>query len=341
MVIFLDDSNCRHSLYPFTHTRHVADIRIGIFTIREKWMHFSGAEVFTNSSKSGAVCIPANIVPSLKNYKKIIDAFSNGKVYEEKDVIKLNYPWQIFEYNSSVLKNDFDWLSKNNAGEFDNSNHFIDRENIVIAPGAKVTHSVLNASEGPIYIGPNCVVMEGCLIRGPFAMLDGSVLKMGTKIYGASTLGPGCVVGGEIKNSVFFGYSNKAHDGYLGDSVIGEWCNIGAGSSNSNIKNNASPASYIIESGGASVQAGVKAGLLMGDYSRCAINTSFNTASVVGVCCNIFDNQIATSFTNHFAWGNTRYDLDKALADIEKWKQFKKMSLTDDEIKILKALYQS
>src|SRR5204863_3570859 len=154
--------------------------------------------------------------------------------------------------------------------------------------GAKVEHSMLNASNGPIYVGKNAEVMEGCMIRGPFALGQNAVLKMGSKVYGATSIGPSCAVAGEIKNSVLFGYSNKAHDGYLGDSVIGEWCNLGAGTSNSNLKNTAGIVKVWVDSKDDYLPVGVKCGLLMGDYSRSAINTSFNTGTVVGVCCNVF-----------------------------------------------------
>lgn len=181
--------------------------------------------------------------------------------------------------------------------------------------------------------------MEGNMIRGPFALCEGSVIKMGSKIYGGTTIGPGCVAGGEIKNSVFFGYSNKAHDGYLGDSVIGEWCNLGAGTSNSNIKNSAGD--IMLSNDGNKVNAGNKAGLLMGDYSRAAINTSFNTGTIVGVSCNIFGREFPSRETKNFMWGDDRYELEKALRDIENWKRLKNKSLSDQEKNLLHQLYLS
>jgi hypothetical protein len=342
LTIFLDDRLIREGLQPFTLTRHVADIRIGIFTIREKWMKYAGAVVVTEEGHVGAVRVPANWLPAPDTCELILDACRSGNEKSLPDVKALEHPWQIFEWNSWALQQDFEWIGRNGSGEFDNSNHFINRENIIIEAGARVSHSILNADEGPIYIAANSRVMEGCLIRGPFAMLGGSVLKMGTRIYGATTLGPYCTAGGEIKNSVFFGYSNKAHDGYLGDSVIGAWCNLGAGTSNSNIKNNASTVKYKLAADREPVSAGIKAGLLMGDYSRCAINTSFNTGSVVGVCCNIFGNEMPPAFTDHFSWGAVgRYDLEKSFTDIQNWKRLKGQDLSGDERSMLRKLYQT
>ncbi len=163
----------------------------------------------------------------------------------------------------------------------------INAKDIFIEQGARLAHCMLNASNGPIYIGKHAEIMEGSFIRGPFALCEGAVVKMGSKIYGATTIGPYCTVGGEIKNSVFLGYSNKAHDGYLGDAVIGEWCNLGAGTSNSNLKNNASDVKVWHNPSKDYIRAGIKCGLLMGDYSRAAINTSFNTGTVTGICANI------------------------------------------------------
>ncbi|MEO5561855.1 MAG: hypothetical protein ABIR18_00445 [Chitinophagaceae bacterium] len=215
-------------------------------------------------------------------------------------------------------------------------------KNIFIEKGAKVEHSILNASAGPIYIGRNAEVMEGCMIRGPFAMGDNSVLKMGTKIYGPTALGPYCVFGGEVKNSVVFGYSNKAHDGYLGDSVIGEWCNMGAGTSNSNMKNNASEVRVWTPKG--QIVAGMKCGVMMGDYSRTAINTSINTGTVVGVCCNVFGTGLSPKYIPSFSWGSegvNRYDYEKALQDIAAWKKLKTQDVSDNEKSILKYIFNN
>jgi UDP-N-acetylglucosamine diphosphorylase/glucosamine-1-phosphate N-acetyltransferase len=186
------------------------------------------------------------------------------------------------------------------------------------------------------------MVMEGAAIRGPFGMGRDACLKMGARVYGATTLGPGCVAGGEIKNSVLFGYSNKAHDGYLGDSVIGEWCNLGAGTTNSNLKNNASDVRIWTPKG--EMTAGKKCGVLMGDYSRTAINTSINTGTVIGVSCNIFGAGLAPKYIPSFSWGSegvNRYEYEKAVVDIADWKLLKGVKITEDEKSILKYVFDN
>jgi UDP-N-acetylglucosamine diphosphorylase/glucosamine-1-phosphate N-acetyltransferase len=213
-------------------------------------------------------------------------------------------------------------------------------EFIFIEEGAVVEHCILNATGGPIYIGRNATVMEGSVIRGPFALGEGAVLKMGTTLYGATSIGPYCMAGGEIKNSIMMGYSNKAHFGYLGDAVIGEWCNLGAGTSNSNVKNSASDILMEIPGNGM-VNAGLKCGLMMGDYSRCAIHTSFNTATFVGIACNIFGEGLTPKHIPSFSWGYAgRYAFDKAIEHIQNWKKLKNQTITERETRILEHLYK-
>ena len=318
MKIFLDDSQCRENLYPFTHTRHVADIRIGILTIREKWEKLTGGIIYTSMEDKAdkVLVINANIIPTADNFQEILSEKTSSA-----DIKVLEYPWHIFQYNDWAIRQDFELLTRNKISRpISKTNKCINEANIFIEEAADVEHCMFNASTGPVYIGKNVTIMEGNMIRGPFAICEGAVLKMGSKVYGATTIGPFCMAGGEIKNSMMFGYSNKAHDGYLGDSVIGEWCNLGAGTSNSNIKNTAGEIKYTIHDKMESIVAGNKAGLLMGDYSRAAINTSFNTGTVVGVCCNIFDRNFPAKYVANFSWGHERYDLDKAIKDIDNWK---------------------
>lgn len=271
MNIFLDDSKCRQQLFPFSETRHVADIRVGILTIREKWEKLTGRLVITDSSglSGDELHIPANIIPTPNNVQSVLMAANERiSMLDNSEIRVLHYPWNIFQYNDWALRHDFHLMTEGRIStSLPVSNNCINPAKIFIEEGASVECSVLNATEGPIYIGRNATVMEGCLVRGPFAMGEGSTLKMGSKIYGATTVGPFCTAGGEIKNSVFFGFSNKAHDGYLGDSVLGEWCNLGAGTSNSNVKNTAGQVKYQVANY-SPVSAGNKAGLLMGDFSR-------------------------------------------------------------------------
>ncbi|MEQ1555128.1 MAG: glucose-1-phosphate thymidylyltransferase, partial [Ferruginibacter sp.] len=223
---------------------------------------------------------------------------------------------------------------------FNDSNTYINKQDVFVESGAKINNCILNASTGPIFIDANTEIMEGSMIRGPFYLGKNSVVKMGTKIYGATTIGPNCVVGGEIKNSILFGNSNKAHDGYLGDSVIGEWCNIGAGTSNSNVKNTGGDVAYNLPKNEFKINAGNKAGLLMGDYSRAAINTSFNTGTIVGVCCNIFGNEMPKRLVKNFTWGTEKYLFEKVICDINNWKKMKEQSITLDETELLNRLWE-
>jgi UDP-N-acetylglucosamine diphosphorylase/glucosamine-1-phosphate N-acetyltransferase len=254
---------------------------------------------------------------------------------------KLIYPWHIFQLNDELIRSDFTLITANRLQQFvTNMNGWTAPENIFIEDGAVISHCFINASEGPVYLGKNTIIMEGCMIRGPFATGEGSVLKMGTRIYGATTIGPYCTAGGEIKNAVMMGYSNKAHDGYLGDAVIGEWCNLGAGTSNSNVRNDASVV-YINKGQKNSVAVGLKCGLLMGDYSRSAVNTSFNTGTFAGISSNIFGQGFAPKHLPNFTWGYTqRYIFDKAIEHIANWKKLKQHDLTSADIQILEHLYK-
>ncbi|MDI3320514.1 putative sugar nucleotidyl transferase [Pinibacter soli] len=389
-IIFTEEFCQPQKLFPFTLTRHVQDIRVGILTIRQKWEAYlglpsfnkwldnykdNGLSVKTNELSPGDyLLIHSNVLPSAAIISQIkkLDAgelllcavngpvalkFSNRdasandiKVSKttllEEDAKTIAQSWHIFQLNDWAVREDFHLLTNGRTSEpISSTNKTTAPENIFIEQGANVEHCILNASTGPIYIGKNAEIMEGSVIRGPLAMCEGAVLKLGTKVYGATTLGPYSVGGGEIKNSVFFGYSNKGHDGYLGDSVIGEWCNMGAGTSNSNVKNNAGAVKVYSDLEKNSYEtAGIKCGVLMGDYSRCAINTSFNTGTVVGVSANIFGSGLTPKYVPSFSWGSEgikTYNFDAALQHIENWKQLKHQTLTAEEKSILKYLYEN
>ncbi len=344
MKIFLDDSQCRLNLLPFTHIRHVSDIRIGILTIREKWERLTGKIIYTSNEDKSDNCliITANIIPTLENFNEILSQKQEDLSTGSAEIKILEYPWQIFQYNDWAIRQDFELLTRNKITvPLSKTNRCITESNIFIEDGATVEHSIINASNGPVYIGKDVTIMEGNLIRGPFAICEGSVLKMGSKIYGATTIGPFSIAGGEIKNTMIFGYSNKAHDGYLGDSVIGEWCNLGAGTSCSNLKNTAGEIKYKTNIETEGIAAGNKGGLLMGDYSRAAINTSFNTGTVVGLCCNIFGQFSPGKYVPDFSWGIERYNFEKALKDINNWKKMKGKEITEKENELLHQLYTS
>jgi UDP-N-acetylglucosamine diphosphorylase / glucose-1-phosphate thymidylyltransferase / UDP-N-acetylgalactosamine diphosphorylase / glucosamine-1-phosphate N-acetyltransferase / galactosamine-1-phosphate N-acetyltransferase len=322
MNIFFENILPKENLYPFTATRNVEDIRIGILTIKEKW------DMISKKISAREITVNANIIPSLtyaENFINNIDAATD-------EIRMIEYPWDIFKHNDWALRKDFELLTVNRLSQaISPTNNIISPENIFIEEGATVEYCTINASTGPVYIGRNSTVMEGSLIRGPFALCENAVVKMGTKIYGATTIGPNCIVGGEIKNAVLFSNSNKAHDGYLGDSVIGEWCNLGAGTSNSNLKNTAGDVMVWDNSLQSFTNVGIKCGVIMGDYSRCAINTSFNTGTVVGVCCNIFGTKYPLKFVPDFTWGEDRYIFDKCLQHINNWKKLKGAMISENE----------
>jgi len=259
-------------------------------------------------------------------------------------VQRLQYPHQILQWNKTFIESDFKLLTNNRSSQsLSFTNQAIHPRNVFVEEGASIEYAIINAKDGPVYIGKNAVIMEGCLVRGPLALCDNAVLKMGTKIYGATTLGPHCTGGGEIKNTVMQAYSNKGHDGYLGDSLIGQWCNFGAGSSNSNVKNTAGDILLWNEHAQAHVNAGNKFGLIMGDYSRIAINAAINTGSVYGVCCNVFGDGLLSKSLPNFSWGTKgeRYDLQKAYTHIEQWKKMKGQTLTGEEKAVLQHIFEA
>ena len=345
MNILLDDISFKDSLFPFGEVRSVSHIRIGILTIFEKWQHFFPGKVFVASEKlihdfdrAAYIEYPANFIPSFEFLKKLSD--QKEKLPFTSDCRILEHPWQIFEYNNWAINEDFKMITSGRISQaIPFGNQISSPENIFVEPGASIKFSVLNAENGPIYIGKNAEIEEGSLLRGPISIGEGSRVKMGTRIYGATTLGPNCLVGGEIKNAILMANSNKAHDGYLGDSVIGEWCNLGAGTSNSNLKNNASIVKIWSKKQNDFVAAGTKCGLIMGDYSRCAINTSFNTGTIIGVCCSIFGNTLPSKFIDNFSWGDKKYIFEKAVKDIDNWKKLKNKEITESEIQSLKKIY--
>ena len=258
-------------------------------------------------------------------------------------VDRLEYPQQIFQMNDSFIKFDYKLVTANRVSQpISATNNLVNPSDIFLEQGVTMEYCTLNAANGPIYIGTNAMLMEGCLVRGSFVLGNNSLLKMGSKIYSATTLGPNCLGGGEMKNIVMQGNSNKAHDGYLGDSVIGEWCNFGAGTSNSNVKNTGGDVHIWNESNNDFTNAGQKCGLIMGDYSRTAINSSINTGSVIGICCNVFGNGLLPKVIKDFRWGIVdRYIFEKVVGDINNWKKMKHQHLSQEEIEVLKYIFDA
>src|SRR6185437_8857003 len=245
-MLTLEDTSCTHDLLPFTAIRKVLDLRWGILTFREKWTRLLGPATFADGPLTTGPALPANILPTRALAARIREELTRGPLTQTSidRVIThgrlIRYPWHLFQHNGEALLEDFELVTAGRTSQpIPATVQTANPAAIFIEEGAKLSHCLLNASTGPIYIGRDAEIMEGALIRGPFAACEGAVVKMGAKIYGATTLGPSTVAGGEIKNVVFFGYSNKGHDGYLGDAVIGERCHLGAGVTDSNLKNNA------------------------------------------------------------------------------------------------------
>ncbi|UAB75512.1 GlmU family protein [Mesoflavibacter sp. SCSIO 43206] len=342
MNYILFDGPVRNQLLPFTYTRPVADIRVGILTIREKWEQYLKTTTTTVtedylSDKYPMVEMEENIMlnasylPNPELIELIIGLEKNQAIFKDEDVIafftteaeedidfdkfeaiefdndilQIEHTWDIFSKNGEAIQQDFDLLTNDRTSQpIPLSNNVIAPENIFIEEGAKLEFTTLNASSGPIYIGKNAEIMEGSIIRGPLALCDNATIKLGAKIYGPTTIGPFSKVGGEVNNSVLFGYSNKGHDGFLGNSVLGEWCNLGADSNNSNLKNNYAEVRLWDYDTERFARTGLQfCGLMMGDHSKCGINTMFNTGTVVGVNANIFGSGFPRNFVPSYSWG--------------------------------------
>ncbi len=342
MNYILFDGTVRNQLLPFTYTRPVADIRVGILTIREKWEHFLDTTTSTVTEDylsdkwsivefEENVMINASYLPT-HNLVTIIKGMTEGQAifdgeeaiafyvkedeevdfdtydiieYTFKDIFRIEHTWDIFSKNGRAIEEDFKLLTEDRTSQpIPETTVAFYPERIFIEEGAKLPLCSLNAENGPIYIGKDAEIMEGAMIRGPFALCEHATVKMSAKIYGPTTIGPHCKAGGEINNSVFMAYSSKGHDGFLGNSVIGEWCNIGADTNNSNLKNNyASVKLWDYESGRFKDTGLQFCGLMMGDHSKCGINTMFNTGTVVGVATNIFGSGFPRNFIPSFSWG--------------------------------------
>lgn len=342
-LLLFDDPAIRGSLLPFTFTRPVADIRIGILKISEKWEKRTGLAVsfLTQdylqkkfSRKPGdalavnGAWLPENGVEKIlqkleKNQslyfgKTLLATYigeteKNLDLAKEKEIIQLDSEpvllqktWNIFQFNGSEIKKDFELITsgRKSAEINDPYTRVYSPENIFIEQGATIKAAILNAENGPIYIGKNTEIQEGSMIRGPFALCEGSTINMGAKLRGDTTVGPHSKVGGEVSNAVIFGYSNKGHEGFLGNSVIGEWCNLGADTNTSNLKNNYAPVKLWDYTKGGFANTGLQfCGLMMGDHSKCGINTMFNTGTVVGVGANVFGDGYPRNFIPSFAWG--------------------------------------
>ena len=380
----LFDGPERSQLLPFTYIRPVAELRIGIDTLREKWEAFLGQEcsfatqnylsskyplhngdlnhfinptyiptrslaiqvknlkenqVLVFDSNPVAFCTTNSILPS--------DTSGFNEIDVEQELIQIKNCSDLFVHNAEVLAEDFKRLTKDRMSQvLGDTNRVINPEQVFVEPGARVSCAILNASEGPIYIGADAQIMEGSMLRGPLAICKNSVVKMGAKIYGGTTIGPNAKVGGELNNVLFLGNSNKGHDGFLGNAVIGEWCNIGAATDASNLKNNYSKIriwNYITENfAKTELQF---CGLLMGDYSRCGIHSMFNTATLIGVNSNVFGTGFPRNFIPSYSYGGAQgfqtYAFAKAMESNNAMMERKGSKLTDHDIQILETIFDT
>jgi UDP-N-acetylglucosamine diphosphorylase/glucosamine-1-phosphate N-acetyltransferase len=374
MNITLNDSGLHLRFSPLTLTRPLGNIRTGIFTNDERWKKYiPSASIFFEtesyltpkfpSTKEISININASFIPNQKLVEKIISLkegeilckgdkwiAKNGlteklKIEYTENLIQLNDIWDIFQKNGEILIEDFNFYTKNRKSQkLSDSNTIIGDKNLIfLEENAIVEASILNTNSGPIYIGKNAEVMEGSIIRGPFALCDNAGTKMGAKIYGPTTIGPFCKVGGEVSNVVFQSYSNKGHDGFLGNSIIGEWCNLGADTNSSNLKNNYSKLKvYSFETKDFEKTNLQFLGLIMGDHSKCGINTMFNTATVVGVSANIFGGDFPPKFIPNFSWGGSdgfeKFDLQKAILVSKAMMERRNVEFTNGDLKIFEKL---
>lgn len=383
MHCILFDGETRTYLLPFTYTRPVAALRVGILTIKEKWekhmpatysflteeylsakfpMHAEAENLYIN----GALCPSAPLLDALSRLTQnqalyqgedLLAVYGGpdvlpAKAAEGKDKVNLSdearlidRPWKIFSENGAELEADFNLLTHNrSSAPLSNTNTLIGN-GIFAEEGASAEAAILNSKTGPIYLAKDATIMEGSIVRGGLALCDHSQLKLGAKIYGPTTIGPHSKVGGEVSNSVILGYSNKGHDGFMGNSVLGEWCNLGAGTNTSNLKNNYEQVKLWSFGQKRFVPTGQQfCGLMMGDHSKCGINTMFNTGTVVGISANIFGSGFPRNFVPSFSWGGASgfvdYRLDKALATAKLVMERRSIALDETERAILEHIYQ-
>jgi UDP-N-acetylglucosamine diphosphorylase/glucosamine-1-phosphate N-acetyltransferase len=382
-VVLFDDPAIRTNLLPFTFTRPVAKIRVGILTIAEKWeKHLNTSVSYLTESYlqkkfpvqsakdnlfiNGAWCPDEAALKSVRSLKSEEVLIHNSIILAWRsaamalpDLTKttpipftgtttlIDQVWKIFQLNAAQLRADFPLLTsgRTSAGIQDKHTIVYHEPNIFVEEGVSIRAAVLNAEDGPIYLGKNSVVQEGALIKGPFALCESSTVNMGAKMRGDTTVGPHSKVGGEISNSVIFGYSNKGHDGFIGNTVIGEWCNLGADTNTSNLKNNYENVKLWNYAKGGFTDTGLQfCGLMMGDHSKCGINTMFNTGTVVGVSSNIFGDGFPRNFIPSFAWGGangfTTYQLKKVYDTAEKVMERRHITLDENEKEILATVFE-
>ena len=380
-IIFFDDKEWAN-LRPLTLTKPLAELRMGILSFRERWekliegnYSYLTKEYLSEKYPAQVENLNLFINPAYFPFPDLVQAIQNLKEGEvlmhqesliaanlsledfqniEKNHSKHNYKgeillinrlWDLFTYNDLAIKFDFEIITKGRKSQgISATNGILNSENIFLEEGAVVEFSVLNAKSGPIYVGKDAEIMEGSLVRGSLALCEGAKLNMGTKIYSGTTVGPHSKVGGEVNNSILIGYYNKGHEGFLGNSVLGEWCNLGADTNNSNLKNNYSTIKVWDYTENTYIESGLQfCGLMMGDFSKSAINTQFNTGTVAGVSANVFESGFPPKFIPSFSWGgredSPKFDFEKSCEAAQKMMERRKKLLTKVDKRILKHIY--
>ena len=378
-IILFDTPEIRKSMMPFSAIRSLADLRIGMYKIRERWDRLAKQPVYCLTEEyleedmhqvsDHMIFISSDFIPDSKLINTILQlkigesifhnekllAFSANEIlqygFEQQNlkftdrisytgnIVSFKYPHELVQLNAAQLKTDI--LQENVLKELPEGVIMQGAHPLIIEESAKLEPCYINTDDGPVYIGKNVLIMGGSQLRGPLAILEGSVVKMGAQIYGGTTIGKFCVAGGEIKNTIMMDYSNKAHGGYLGDALIGSWCNFGAGSSCSNLKNTTGDVRVWNPGSNDWVGAGMKCGVLMGDYARCAINTSFNTGTVVGIGSQVICSGLTPKYITDFTWNtetNERYQSEKFIQVAKGWRRMKQKVMTEKERRVLLRL---
>lgn len=381
-LVLFDGERDWTNLLPLTFTRPVAGIRVGILTIAEKWERWLGErctydsreylrEKFPGPARKAHLFVNATFLPgeelvsAVRKLRKGQVLFSGEEAiawhgdrgsWSEASVkrvafkgpaLRIQRPWDIFLRNGEAIRDDFEVITRNRLSlPISRSVTVIGKKaRIFIEAGARAEACILNSTEGPIYLDKHSEIMEGCAVRGPFALGEHAVLKMNAKVYGPTTIGPHSKAGGEVSNSVIFGYSNKAHDGFLGNSVVGEWCNLGADTNTSNLKNNYANVKVYSYGDKKPLDSGLQfCGLFMGDHSKSGINTMFNTGTVVGVGCNVFGSEFPPTFVPDFSWGGASgfetYELAKLFETAERVFGRRKMKFDEKEKGVLRKVFE-
>lgn len=390
LVLFDDDS--RDQFLPLAWSKPIADFRIGIFTIREKWEQRLKSQStsatadyleafnfpFTPDATKQNLWINGRVVPTAELAIEVLSLQANEALIKGEMLVALNRGndisrlvlngkdhlagnfsvkqsnisaivlhriHDIFTNNGKAIVEDFELLKGHTSEKLSSTNTIIGTHPVFVGKNVVAEACTFNTSKGPIYIGDNAEIMEGCNVRGPLAICEGAVLKMGAKIYGDTTIGPGCKIGGEVSNTVIFGNSNKAHDGFIGNSVIGEWCNLGADTNCSNLKNNYGEVSVWNYAIGGNENTGLQFhGIIMGDHAKCGINTMFNTGTVIGMAANIFGGGFPAKHIPDFIWGGTNgieeYQIEKAIETIQRVYDRRNLKLEASEIAMLKTVFK-